>query len=184
MHRANASFRAGVYPSMRFTLVSPRRRAGACALILSFGLPAARAQSVSPLRGDTLRLSLGEAVSIAMRQSDEVGIAAAQVDVATALYGTARASTLPQLRFTGVVRTRLRERTRPGRRIGVGAEARAPMARAVIGGLITSTLLTLFVVPAMYTYLDDFGHWVSSRLTSAADHDAASAMIPEPAAGD
>lgn len=36
-----------------------------------------------------------------MRQSDEVGIAAAQVDVATALYGTARASTLPQLRFTG-----------------------------------------------------------------------------------
>ena len=101
MHRANASFRAGVYPSMRFTLVSPRRRAGACALILSFGLPAARAQSVSPLRGDTLRLSLGEAVSIAMRQSDEVGIAAAQVDVATALYGTARASTLPQLRFTG-----------------------------------------------------------------------------------
>jgi hydrophobic/amphiphilic exporter-1 (mainly G- bacteria), HAE1 family len=32
---------------------------------------------------------------------------------------------------------------------------RAPMARAVIGGLITSTLLTLLVVPVMYTYLDD-----------------------------
>ena len=68
--------------------------------------------------------------------------------------------------------------------LGAGAEARAPMARAVIGGLITSTLLTLFVVPAMYTYLDDFGHWVSSRLTSAADHDRAGAMIPEPATGD
>jgi HAE1 family hydrophobic/amphiphilic exporter-1 len=31
---------------------------------------------------------------------------------------------------------------------------RAPMARAVIGGLITSTLLTLVVVPVVYTYLD------------------------------
>ncbi len=40
--------------------------------------------------------------------------------------------------------------------IGEGAEQRAPMARAVIGGLITSTLLTLFVVPVVYTMLDDF----------------------------
>ena len=40
--------------------------------------------------------------------------------------------------------------------IGAGAEIRAPMARAVIGGLITSTLLTLVVVPVVYTYLDAF----------------------------
>jgi HAE1 family hydrophobic/amphiphilic exporter-1 len=40
---------------------------------------------------------------------------------------------------------------------GAGAEFRAPMARAVIGGLITSTLLTLLVVPVVYTYLDDLG---------------------------
>jgi HAE1 family hydrophobic/amphiphilic exporter-1 len=39
--------------------------------------------------------------------------------------------------------------------IGEGAEQRAPMAHAVIGGLITSTLLTLFVVPVVYTLLDD-----------------------------
>jgi HAE1 family hydrophobic/amphiphilic exporter-1 len=39
--------------------------------------------------------------------------------------------------------------------IGEGAEQRAPMARAVIGGLITSTLLTLFVVPVVYSMLDD-----------------------------
>jgi HAE1 family hydrophobic/amphiphilic exporter-1 len=39
--------------------------------------------------------------------------------------------------------------------IGAGAEMRAPMARAVIGGLITSTLLTLLVVPVVYSYLDD-----------------------------
>ncbi|MGA2329926.1 MAG: efflux RND transporter permease subunit [Bryobacteraceae bacterium] len=40
---------------------------------------------------------------------------------------------------------------------GSGAEFRAPMARAVIGGLITSTLLTLLVVPVVYTFLDDLG---------------------------
>jgi HAE1 family hydrophobic/amphiphilic exporter-1 len=41
--------------------------------------------------------------------------------------------------------------------IGAGSEMRAPMARAVIGGLITSTLLTLIAVPVVYTYLDDWG---------------------------
>jgi HAE1 family hydrophobic/amphiphilic exporter-1 len=45
--------------------------------------------------------------------------------------------------------------------LGSGAEFRAPMARAVIGGLITSTLLTLLVVPVVYTYLDDFGAWAA-----------------------
>ena len=44
-------------------------------------------------------------------------------------------------------------------RIGAGSEARAPMAVAVIGGLITSTLLTLIVVPVVYTYLDDLEIW-------------------------
>jgi HAE1 family hydrophobic/amphiphilic exporter-1 len=43
--------------------------------------------------------------------------------------------------------------------VGAGAEFRAPMAHAVIGGLITSTLLTLVVVPVVFTYLDDFGAW-------------------------
>jgi HAE1 family hydrophobic/amphiphilic exporter-1 len=36
------------------------------------------------------------------------------------------------------------------------------MARAVIGGLITSTLLTLVVVPVVYTYLDGFGSWAGA----------------------
>jgi hydrophobic/amphiphilic exporter-1 (mainly G- bacteria), HAE1 family len=39
--------------------------------------------------------------------------------------------------------------------IGAGSEMRAPMARAVIGGLITSTLLTLIAVPVVYSFLDD-----------------------------
>ena len=47
--------------------------------------------------------------------------------------------------------------------LGQGAEMRAPMARAVIGGLITSTLLTLLVVPVVYTVLDDVGGWVRRR---------------------
>ena len=36
---------------------------------------------------------------------------------------------------------------------------RSPMAIAVIGGLITSTLLSLLVVPAVFTYVDDIEHW-------------------------
>ncbi|MCP4632015.1 MAG: efflux RND transporter permease subunit, partial [candidate division Zixibacteria bacterium] len=39
---------------------------------------------------------------------------------------------------------------------GPGAEMRAPMARAVIGGMISSTFLTLIVVPVVYSMLDDF----------------------------
>ncbi len=40
--------------------------------------------------------------------------------------------------------------------LDAGSEMRVPMAYAIIGGLITSTLLTLLVVPIMYTLLDDF----------------------------
>jgi hydrophobic/amphiphilic exporter-1 (mainly G- bacteria), HAE1 family len=47
--------------------------------------------------------------------------------------------------------------------IGAGAEMRAPMARAVIGGLITSTLLTLVVVPVVYSYLDGMPERLRSR---------------------
>ena len=47
--------------------------------------------------------------------------------------------------------------------IGAGAEMRAPMARAVVGGLLTSTLLTLLVVPVMYTYMDDLSGWLNRK---------------------
>jgi multidrug efflux pump subunit AcrB len=40
---------------------------------------------------------------------------------------------------------------------------RAPMAISVIGGLITSTLLSLIVIPAAYTVLDDLGEWFKRR---------------------
>ncbi|MHA4867795.1 efflux RND transporter permease subunit [Duganella sp. PWIR1] len=41
--------------------------------------------------------------------------------------------------------------------MGDGGETQAPMGRAVIGGVLTSTLLTLVVVPVAYTYLDRLG---------------------------
>ncbi|HNE91291.1 MAG TPA: efflux RND transporter permease subunit, partial [Agitococcus sp.] len=49
--------------------------------------------------------------------------------------------------------------------LGDGAEQRAPMAHAIIGGVITSTLLTLIVVPVVYTYLDDIKKLVKRALT-------------------
>ncbi|MCD6060842.1 MAG: nolG [Moraxellaceae bacterium] len=48
--------------------------------------------------------------------------------------------------------------------LGDGAEQRAPMAHAIIGGLVTSTLLTLIVVPVVYTYLDDLRLWTGRML--------------------
>jgi multidrug efflux pump subunit AcrB len=47
---------------------------------------------------------------------------------------------------------------------------RSPMAIAVIGGLITSTVLSLLVIPVVFTYLDDVGLWAGRmfrRLTAA-----------------
>jgi HAE1 family hydrophobic/amphiphilic exporter-1 len=47
--------------------------------------------------------------------------------------------------------------------LGEGAEFRAPMARAVVGGLLTSTFLTLIVVPVVYSLLDDVAAWLLGR---------------------
>ncbi len=44
-----------------------------------------------------------------------------------------------------------------------GSEQRAPMGQAVIGGVITSSLLTLVVVPVIYLYLDDLAAWARRR---------------------
>jgi HAE1 family hydrophobic/amphiphilic exporter-1 len=44
-----------------------------------------------------------------------------------------------------------------------GSEQRAPMGQAVIGGVITSSLLTLVVVPVTYCYLDDLAQWLKRK---------------------
>ncbi|HEV7412122.1 MAG TPA: efflux RND transporter permease subunit [Casimicrobiaceae bacterium] len=63
--------------------------------------------------------------------------------------------------------------------LGEGGETQAPMGRAIIGGVITSTLLTLVVVPVIYTYLDN---WAQRRKTRQAKRAARAAAVP--AAGD
>jgi HAE1 family hydrophobic/amphiphilic exporter-1 len=55
--------------------------------------------------------------------------------------------------------------------IGQGAEMRAPMARAVVGGLITSTLLTLIVVPVVYSLLDDLAARLRRRWEGSVVHE-------------
>ncbi len=44
-----------------------------------------------------------------------------------------------------------------------GSEQRAPMGQAVIGGVITSSLLTLVVVPVVYCYMDDLAQWMRKK---------------------
>jgi HAE1 family hydrophobic/amphiphilic exporter-1 len=61
-----------------------------------------------------------------------------------------------------------------------GAEFRQPMAVAVIGGLITSTLLSLVLVPVVYEFVDDFESWLRPRLARlVTPRDAPRHAIPE-----
>jgi hypothetical protein len=68
---------------------------------------------------------------------------------------------------------------------GLGGDGafRQPMGIAVIGGLIASTILTLLIVPAAFTCVDDIEKWLSVRLrrllTSSAD-DSGQAAPPAP----
>ena len=51
-----------------------------------------------------------------------------------------------------------------------GSEQRAPMGQAVIGGVITSSLLTLVVVPVVYCYMDDLAQWLRRRWGAGPAH--------------
>ena len=46
---------------------------------------------------------------------------------------------------------------------GPGAESRRPLGVAVVGGLAFSQLVTLYVTPVFYTYLDAFQQWLTRR---------------------
>src|SRR6185369_6546625 len=61
-----------------------------------------------------------------------------------------------------------------------GSEFRQPMAVAVIGGLITSTALSLVLVPVVYEFVDDFERWLKPRLAGlVTPREAASRLAPE-----
>jgi HAE1 family hydrophobic/amphiphilic exporter-1 len=47
--------------------------------------------------------------------------------------------------------------------LGAGAEARRPLGLAVVGGLLFSQLLTLFVTPVVFTYMEQFRAWLGRR---------------------
>jgi HAE1 family hydrophobic/amphiphilic exporter-1 len=64
--------------------------------------------------------------------------------------------------------------------IGPGAESRAPMAVAAVAGMISSTVLTLIVVPVFYLGLDDLAAWLRRKVwrESPAETDARDAIAP------
>lgn len=61
--------------------------------------------------------------------------------------------------------------------IGEGSEFRVPMALAVIGGLISSTLLSLVLVPVVYEFVEDAELWLTPKLRRLITHNHAG---PEP----
>ena len=66
--------------------------------------------------------------------------------------------------------------------VGEGGEMLAPMGRAVIGGVITSTLLTLLIVPVLYTYLYRITEHVKRRRRGAhSAHEAIEIVESQPA---
>jgi hydrophobic/amphiphilic exporter-1 (mainly G- bacteria), HAE1 family len=46
---------------------------------------------------------------------------------------------------------------------GAGAESRRPLGLAVVGGLLFSQMLTLFVTPVFFTYMEEFRAWLGRR---------------------
>jgi hydrophobic/amphiphilic exporter-1 (mainly G- bacteria), HAE1 family len=51
--------------------------------------------------------------------------------------------------------------------IGEGADFRAPLGIAVIGGVVTSTILTLLVIPTVYEILADTRDWLGAKFGRA-----------------
>jgi HAE1 family hydrophobic/amphiphilic exporter-1 len=52
--------------------------------------------------------------------------------------------------------------------LGAGAESRRPLGLAVVGGLVFSQMLTLYITPVYYIYLDRFEQWLKARKRRAA----------------
>jgi len=67
---------------------------------------------------------------------------------------------------------------------GEGADFRAPLGRAVIGGVIASTVLSLLVIPTVYEIFDEWREWLFGRFSRVSRHGAAPQAAPHPAGDD
>jgi len=71
--------------------------------------------------------------------------------------------------------------------LGAGAESRRPLGLAVVGGLLFSQLLTLFVTPVFYVYMDSLQGWLSRtfrRSRRTAEEEDEERIVLEPALED
>jgi HAE1 family hydrophobic/amphiphilic exporter-1 len=71
--------------------------------------------------------------------------------------------------------------------LGKGSEFRQPMAIGVIGGLITSTALSLVLVPAVYEIVDSIEKWITplfGRMVTPRDHPPTLVHTPDRAAAE
>jgi HAE1 family hydrophobic/amphiphilic exporter-1 len=66
--------------------------------------------------------------------------------------------------------------------VGAGAETRTPLGMAVVGGLVVSQFLTLYLTPVIYLYMDRLTKWLSGSKskTAAAGPDGATHPDPQP----
>jgi len=65
--------------------------------------------------------------------------------------------------------------------VGAGSEARRPLGLAVVGGLIFSQVLTLYITPVVYIYLDNFTCWLSQRFRPTSPAPAGALPLGHPA---
>jgi len=64
--------------------------------------------------------------------------------------------------------------------IGAGAESRRALGLAVVGGLVFSQVITLYITPVYYTYLDEFQHWLGKRFHRRRDEGDLETPAPLP----
>jgi HAE1 family hydrophobic/amphiphilic exporter-1 len=65
--------------------------------------------------------------------------------------------------------------------VGIGSESRRPLGIAVVGGLAFSQLITLYVTPVIYTYMDELPQWLGRRSRERTARRQTPAAAPAPA---